>query len=116
MRRFFALIIVLLGCDQRPPVELPVPRPAAVFKASCSVPSLNVCTEYTEMSFALGEELLKSACLGNHGSWSPAHCPTSRRLGSCTLSDSQRVYYPDFSAVTAAKDCTELYQGSWAAN
>ena len=115
MRRWF-LFLFILGCDQRPPAELPVQRAAPAFKASCTIPSLSVCTEYTEVSFTLGEEVLKSACQGSHGTWSPARCSPARRLGSCTLSGSQRVYYPDFSAVTAAKDCTELYQGTWAAN
>jgi hypothetical protein len=115
MRRF-ALILALIACDERPLAELPAPRAAPAFKASCTIPRLSVCTEYSEASFALGEEVLKSACQGNHGTWSPARCPAVRRLGSCALSGSRRVYYPEFSAVTAAKDCTELYQGSWAAN
>jgi len=117
MRRLASLfVLTLLGCDARPPVELAATKAAPTFKASCSLPKLSVCTEYTDLSFTLGEEVLRSACLGSHGTWSPARCPPTRRLGSCALSGSHRVYYPDFSAVTAAKDCTELYQGSWATN
>ncbi len=117
MNRLAPLIVLaLFACDERPRVELAATRAAPTFKASCAIPGLSVCTEYTDLSFTLGEEVLKSACLESHGTWSPAHCPSQKRLGSCALSGSHRVYYPDFSAVSAAKDCTELYQGSWAAN
>ena len=118
MNRFLTLaVLALIACDERPQVELAGARLAPpTFKASCSNPKLNVCTEYTDAAFTLGEEVLKTGCVGSHGTWSPARCPPARRLGSCALPGSHRVYYPDFSAVTAAKDCTELYQGSWAAN
>ena len=123
MRRLVFIIFALAGCDARPPVEAAAgaaTRAAPTFKASCSTPKLSVCSEYTDAAFALGEEVLKIGCTQSHGAWSPARCPSAKRLGSCTLTGTHRLYYPggehEFSGATAAKDCTELYQGSWAAN
>jgi hypothetical protein len=111
----------LLGCDTPKPTDVTaaLARPPATFKASCTRPSLGVCTEYTDAAFGLGESLLKTGCLETQGTWSPARCPVERRLGSCATTGSNRVYYPggdlDFTSTTAARDCVELYQGAFSA-
>lgn len=120
--RFVLLVCwALLGCDPHKPsdVTAAIARPAASFKASCTTPSLSVCTEYTDDAFGLGESLLKTGCLETKGAWSPARCPSERRLGTCATRGSRRVYYPggdlDFTSTTAARDCVELYQGAFSA-
>jgi hypothetical protein len=117
MRRTLLIAALVAGCTERQVAIAPAARPPPVFRASCFTPVLGVCTEYTDQALALGEELLRASC---HGAWSPARCPTPHQLGHCALSTTHRFYYPggdlDFSAATAAKDCTELYQGSWADN
>lgn len=111
----------LLGCDVHKPgdVTAALARPPASFKASCTTPSLGVCTEYTDDAFGLGESSLKAWCLETRGTWSPARCAPDRRLGTCAASGSSRVYYPggapDFTSTTAARDCVELYQGAFSA-
>jgi len=108
--------LALAACQSRRPAA-PKPPPAPAFKASCSLPELGVCTEYTDAAFALGETSVKTVCTGSRGLWSPARCPVEQQVGRCATGAASRRYYaPRFSAATAAKDCTELYQGSWAGN
>lgn len=107
----------MTACDTAKPADVTaaVRRPAGAFRASCATPSLGVCTEYSDDAFALAAPLAKTGCLELRGSWSPARCPTERRLGTCAVSSGTRVYYPggelDFTSTTAARDCVELYQG-----
>lgn len=110
--------VSVLACEVAPrPVE--VTRPAPLFRASCWTAPLGVCTEYTDEAFALGESLLKTGCHEVSGTWSPARCPVDRRLGSCSVHGGTRVYYPAgelaFTVASAARDCVELYQGSFSA-
>lgn len=113
----FSLAVLLAACakDRDNP-----PKPAPAFKASCSTPALGVCTEYSEDAFVLGEEVLKTTCTETKGTWSPARCPGEKKLGGCTMPGQVRVYYPGgdlaYSADSAMKDCTELFQGRWVAS
>lgn len=115
------MVLLLAACDGQRPVEVAtaLARPPPAFRASCTTAALGVCTEYTDDAFGLGESLLKTGCLETRGTWSPARCPAERRLGTCVLRGASRVYYPggdlDFSSVTAARDCVELYQGVFSA-
>ena len=114
----FPAMLALAGCAKEPPA--PTATPAPTFKASCSTPALGVCTEYMNDAFVLGEEVLKTGCLETKGTWSPAHCPTEKKLGGCALAGQLRVYYPggelDYSPASAQQDCTALFQGRWVAS
>jgi hypothetical protein len=108
--------VALAACAPAPAV--PAQRPAPAFAGSCATPVLGVCTEYNDDGLALGEELLKASCAASLGSWSPARCPTARRLGACALHGRDRLYSSGgergFTPASASLDCTELYQGRWA--
>lgn len=112
-------LVVLAACEDRRPAAVAVPPAAPAFRASCTLPVLGVCVEYTDDAFALGESLVRAACTGSQGTWSPARCPPERCLGRCATDGATRHYYPTgphpFTAASAALDCAELHQGSWAA-
>lgn len=112
----------LIGCEATPARELAVVatlRAQATFRASCHVPSIGICREYTDEAMALGESLMQRGCLDERGTWSPARCPLEGRVGLCNARGGVRAYYatgvPSFTSVTAARDCVELYEGSFVA-
>lgn len=116
-----ALGLALAGsaCTKdKPAAEAKAAAPS--FKASCNAPNLGTCTEYTEEAFVLGEELMKTTCTETKGTWSPAKCPTEKRIGTCLSAGMSRLYYPggmfEYSADSASKDCTELVSGQWVAS
>jgi len=111
----------VMGCDSSPIADARATlRQAATFKASCHVAELGVCREYTDEAMGLGESLTQRGCLDEGGVWSPAHCPPERRLGACTSRGGVRVYYSggpaSFTRTSAARDCLELYQGTFVAH
>lgn len=112
-----------IACETAPVGEVRATatlRAPATFRASCHVPSLAVCREYTDEVMGLGESLARRGCLDEGGTWSPARCPAEGRLGLCTARGGARAYYPGggpgFTTLTAARDCVELYEGSFVAN
>jgi hypothetical protein len=117
MRRLMMGMIVCLtvGCDAPQPVAAALTI-APAFRASCLLAAMDVCTEHTEASFALGEESVRAGCLAEKGLWSPARCPNERRVGTCATRTARRAYYGGhFTSTTAARDCVELYQGAFTA-
>lgn len=113
------MLVVLAGCEART-LTTSLARPIVPqFRASCVATELDVCTEHTDGSIVLGEESVRAACLASKGRWSPARCPSEGRVGVCEVGSTRRSYYADehlhFTSVTAARDCVELYQGSFIA-
>jgi len=107
------IVFLMLGCDAPQPVTAALTA-APAFRASCLLSAMDVCTEHTEASLALGEESMRAGCLGEKGLWSPARCPGERRVGTCATRTARRAYYGGrFTSATAARDCVELYQGTF---
>lgn len=115
------LVCWLVGCDTAPIADARATlRQAATFKASCHLADQSVCREYTDEAMGLGESFTQRGCLDEGGLWSPARCPSERRVGSCSLRGGARVYYSggasNFTRTSAARDCRELYQGGFVAH
>jgi hypothetical protein len=123
-----ALVLGAFGCDDKKAAPPAAAAPSTAggggggaIKASCnSIKTLSTCTDYTEAGFALGEGFVKGACEATNSKYAATPCPAAKQVGTCTIQGGQlRRYYAEgsleYKAADAAKDCKDLYSGTWAA-
>lgn len=75
---------------------------------SCTAPSNGLCTDYVG---ATAQASVKQVCTWD-GGYSPAACPGSNRVGSCTIGADgdpnqviRRYYSPMYNGTVAQQDC-----------
>jgi len=88
--------------------------PAAAEKyASCNMPKMNGCREYSGGNLAIGTDGIKQLCAGS-GDFGDVACPTARMTASCKVSEHKDFYYEGYPIPLAdlEKSCKEK-NGTW---
>jgi len=94
---------------------IPAPVGAGSIVGSCTIANGISCSDYEN----LPEKKPKEMCLKYGGKWSAAACPTAKRVGTCTQTQSggkiRTHSYPPSTVEVARKACANTPGGKFSA-
>jgi hypothetical protein len=76
--------------------------------ASCNIPGLATCRQYSAANLELGSDSLVKLCtLDASAKFAPVACPTVKRVGSCAKPEGKDYYYEGYAIPLdeIEKDC-----------
>lgn len=106
MRKLLLVTLVLAACGSSKKQE---PEQTA----SCNMPSLHSCREYSKANLVMGTERLSELCTSiSDTTFTETPCPTEGVIGRCDMPEGDDVFYTGYELGDPAEGC-ERRQGKF---